>query len=86
MMKRTVDIEIQPTLEEIAEQIWLLDSGEQVKMLGWLVTHCKYYQILMQIEYIADELNKSENEDMKIKIKELIHELEIRINPERIDY
>lgn len=55
--------EYKPTMEELAEEIWSLDTKEQAKLLKLLYNIDAIYRVETQLEYLSSELKERENKD-----------------------
>ena len=69
-INRLVPVDIEPTPQEIAKEIWLMYDTEQVDMLLALsrIYDEHTFDFLMQLTYIESVINKELTQEEKIKI------------------
>lgn len=60
-MFRSIDVNIHPTVDEIAEAIWEMDSREQCELINLLGGIAKRNEIVTQLEYVRQDGLVNEN-------------------------
>lgn len=78
-MKKNVEVEIDISGEEMAKELWRFDTVEQASFLNELtrIYRLNYSDFLMQLEYLSDEINNSQNtygKDLIIMVLEKVLE------------
>lgn len=79
-MRRSMIVEMTPSPIELAEELWKFDAKQQADFLRhFLLNTGEYCDMLMQFEYVTDEINNYNHEDRQL-IKRQLEELLDRLN------
>ena len=75
-IKQTVEVEFEPTPDDLAQAIWEMDSDQQLDLLISLIEVDRPGNIYTQMDYLRCELNESyfSDEDRR-KVKQFISSL-----------
>jgi len=76
-MKRNISVDIALTPREIEEEVWNMDSENQISLLNyfvWRYESTKHYPVLMQMQNIHDDLKVFCDEDERENIIRLVSE------------
>ena len=76
-MKRNMSIDIALTPREIEEEVWNMDSENQIELLKyfvWRYESTKHYPVLMQMQSIYDSMKVFCDEDERENIIRLVSE------------
>ena len=74
-MKRNMSIDIALTPREIEEEVWNMDSENQIELLKyfvWRYESTKHYPVLMQMQNIHDDLKVFCDDDERRNIINLV--------------
>ena len=73
-MRQTVEVEIEPTSDAIAQMIWEMDAEEQLDFLYALAEVAPLNKMLAQMQAIREEM-KASGLDSDMEVKAFIREL-----------
>lgn len=74
-MKRNISIDMALTPREIEEEVWNMDSENQIELLKyfvWRYESTKHYPVMMQMQFIHDDLKELCDEDERRNIISLV--------------
>lgn len=86
-MKRNMSIDIALTPREIEEEVWNMDSENQIELLKyfvWRYESTKHYPVMMQMQNIYDSMKVFCDEDERRSIINLISEFLDFISDDRV--